>query len=243
MSNPFLIEGPAVISFSGGRTSGYMLRRVLDAGLQPDVHVVFADTGLEHEATYAFVADVERQWGVPIVRVERPGQFTQLITDRKFLPNPIARFCAQELKLKPMRDYMRGLGYDHWTNVVGIRADEPRRVARMRANEHPDRWDVVMPLADAGVTVSDVMAFWAASPFDLGIAPLYSNCVGCFLKGYDKLRNIARERPDHLVWWADQEARIGGTFRSDRQPYAAMLAQPDLFQHADESLIECFCTD
>lgn len=32
--DPFLIEGPAVISFSGGRTSGYMLRRVLDAGLQ-----------------------------------------------------------------------------------------------------------------------------------------------------------------------------------------------------------------
>lgn len=29
--DPFLIEGPAVISFSGGRTSGYMLRRILDA--------------------------------------------------------------------------------------------------------------------------------------------------------------------------------------------------------------------
>jgi hypothetical protein len=106
-----------------------------------------------------------------------------------------------------------------------------------------DRWDIAMPLADAGVTVQDVMAFWAASPFDLGIPPLYSNCVGCFLKGYDKLRNIARDTPEHLAWWAAQETRIGGTFRNDRPSYAAMLAQPDLFQHADENLIECFCTD
>ncbi len=242
MSDPFRIDGPAVISFSGGRTSGYMLRRILDAGLQPDVHVIFADTGQEHEATYAFIDAVEREWAAPIVRVERPGQFTQLITDKKFLPNPIARFCTQELKLAPMRKWMQAQGYEHWTNVVGIRADESRRVARMRANQHPDRWDIALPLADAGVTVDDVMAFWAKQPFDLGIGPIYSNCVGCFLKGADKLKNIARERPDLMQWWADQEARIGGTFRNDRAPYAAMLAQPDLF-HKTDDLVECFCTD
>lgn len=245
-TDPFHIEGPAVISFSGGRTSAYMLRRVLDAyggTLPADVHVIFADTGLEHPATYAFISDVERAWAVPVVRVERPGQFTQLITDKRYLPNPVARFCTQELKLTPMRTWMRAQGYEHWTNVVGIRADEPRRVARMRANEHPDRWDIALPLADAGVTVADVMAFWAASPFDLQFAPLYSNCVGCFLKGYDRLRNIAREAPEHLAWWAEQEERIGATFRKDRPSYREMLAQGDLFQHAEADLIECFCTD
>ncbi len=219
-----------------------MLRRILDSGFRSQVHVIFADTGQEHEATYAFIEAVEREWDVPIWRVERPGQFTQLITDKRFLPNPVARFCTQELKLAPMRAKMREWGYETWTNVVGIRADEPRRVARMRANMHPDRWDIALPLADAGVTVEDVMAFWASQPFDLGIGPIYSNCVGCFLKGHDKLKNIARERPDLLQWWADQEARIGGTFRNDRPPYAAMLAQPDLFQQADD-LVECFCTD
>jgi hypothetical protein len=30
-SNPYLMDRPAVISFSGGRTSGYMLRQILDA--------------------------------------------------------------------------------------------------------------------------------------------------------------------------------------------------------------------
>lgn len=48
MTDPFRIEGPALISFSGGRTSGLMLRRILDAHggrLHRDVHVVYANTG------------------------------------------------------------------------------------------------------------------------------------------------------------------------------------------------------
>lgn len=244
MTNPFLIEGPAVISFSGGRTSGYMLRRILDEGLRPDVHVIFADTGQERAETYQFVRDCARAWAVTIHTVERPGQFTQLITDKHFLPNPIARFCTQELKLTPMRDWMLARGYDHWTNIVGIRADEPRRVARMResAEKRADRWDVELPLADAGVTLDDVRTFWAGQPFDLTATD--SNCVGCFLKGYSYLRNIARDEPELLVWWAEQEERIGGTFRNDRPSYRDMLAQPDLFKDTvDESLTECFCHD
>ena len=47
MRNPYFTEGPTVISFSGGRTSGYMLKQVLDThnGVLPDKTVfVFANT-------------------------------------------------------------------------------------------------------------------------------------------------------------------------------------------------------
>lgn len=242
--DPFLIEGPAVISFSGGRTSGYMLRRVLDAGLRPDVHVLFADTGKERQETYAFVRACASRWCVEIVWIERPGHFTQLITDKKFLPNPVTRFCTQELKIRPMRQWMLAKGYAHWTNIVGIRADEPRRVARMKesAEKRVERWDIDMPLAEAGVTTDDVMAFWARQPFDLQLRPDEGNCDLCFLKGYDKVKNIIRDRPDLAVWWAEQERRIGGTFRNDRPSYSAMLSQGDLFMDAT-ALAECYCTD
>ena len=244
MSNPFQIDGPAVISFSGGRTSAYMLRRILDEGLRPDVHVLFADTGKERAETYDFVRACMERWAVIVYWVQRAGRFEQLITDRG-LPNPVFRFCTQELKIRPMRDWMRARGYEHWTNVVGIRADEPRRVAKMRVanDERRERWDVALPLADAGITVEDVNAFWRRQPFDLQLRPHEGNCDLCFLKGTDKLRNIVRERPDLAQWWADQEARIGSTFRKDRPSYAAMLAQPDLFVQPDENLIECYCHD
>lgn len=239
----FEIEGPAVISFSGGRTSGYMLRRILDAGLQPDVHVLFADTGRERDETYRFVRDVEEQWHVEIHWVKRPGYFTQLVTDRG-LPNPVFRFCTQELKIRPMRNWMRGRGYDHWTNVVGIRADEPRRVAKMRAadEQRRERWDVALPLADAGVTEADVLRFWAAQPFDLHLKPHEGNCDLCFLKSPKKRQQILRARPDLGVWWMAQEARTGSTFRRDTPKYADLLDQGDLFAPLGE-LTECFCTD
>lgn len=211
--NPFLIEGPAVISFSGGRTSGYMLRRILDAGLQPDVHVLFADTGKEFPATYDFVRDVALHWGVRIHWVARPGGFTKLITDKKFLPNPIARFCTSELKLAPINNWMIEHGYTEWDTVVGIRADEPKRVATMRER------GLFVPLADAHVTRADVMAFWARQIFDLQLQPHESNCDLCFLKGVGLRRQIVRDHPETLAWWVEQEQRIGGTFRSDSLPY------------------------
>jgi len=227
LTDPFAIDGPAVISFSGGRTSGYMLRRILDVGLREDVHVLFADTGKEREETYDFVRECERRWSVPIHWVHRTAPegvtpFEQLIVDRRFLPNPVARFCTTELKIVPMRDWMREHRYEHWTNAVGLRADEPRRVAKMRSAWIKD-WDNCLPLADAGVTLADIRAFWSAQPFDLRLEPWEGNCDLCFLKGRAKRERIMRDRPDLAGWWIDQERRTGGTFRSDAPPYSTIL--------------------
>ena len=73
MSDPFKINSPTCISFSGGRTSAYMLWRVLqsNSGKLPDEAVVcFANTGKEDEATLQFVRDCSVNWDVPIVWVE-----------------------------------------------------------------------------------------------------------------------------------------------------------------------------
>jgi 3'-phosphoadenosine 5'-phosphosulfate sulfotransferase (PAPS reductase)/FAD synthetase len=71
--NPFLIEGPFVISFSGGRTSGLMLYKILEAhgGKMPEQsRVVFCNTGKEREETLRFVERCSLEWGVEITWLE-----------------------------------------------------------------------------------------------------------------------------------------------------------------------------
>lgn len=286
MKDPFKIDGPTCISFSGGRTSAYMLWRVLQSndGLPAEAKVCFANTGKEDEATLRFVRNCGERWGVEIVWLEYadaddPAQrfkrvtfetanrggapFEAAIRRKNYLPNPVTRFCTVELKIGTMHRYLRSLGWAdgerEWDQMVGIRADEQRRVSKIRARPSPEtvRETMVMPLADAGITVADVGRFWDAQPFNLELQTvngrtLAGNCDLCFLKPAAQIQSLIQEKPGRAVWWAQMEALAlaskptGAVFRSDRPSYAQMLKfseeQRDMFDKAEEA-IACFCGD
>lgn len=281
MRDPFLIDGPTCISFSGGRTSAYLLWRVLqgNGGLPPDAVVCFANTGKEEEATLRFVRDCGAHWGVAINWLEyaadasfvvtafdgasRSGQpFETVIAQRGGnLPNRMARYCSSELKTRTMHRYLRANGWTEWDTFIGIRADEPRRVAKFRANPNPETKAeaVHMPLVSAGVSAQAVGDFWRNQPFDLelpnhGGKTMHGNCDLCFLKPASQVQSLIAEKPQRAVWWAAQEAKAfvkgigwsGAHFRDDRPSYAAMKEmaehQHDFIGH-DEDAIACFCGD
>jgi 3'-phosphoadenosine 5'-phosphosulfate sulfotransferase (PAPS reductase)/FAD synthetase len=264
MSDPFKIDSPTCISFSGGRTSAYMLWRVLQSngGLPEEAVVCFANTGKEEEATLRFVQDCAEHWGVSIKWIEyrqekpsfavvdfatasRDGQpFEDLIVKRSYLPNPVARFCTQDLKVNAINNYLKSVGVDEPDTMVGVRADEPRRVPKLRAR------GLIVPLVDAGVTQHDVQAFWKTQPFDLGLqfrdgVTALGNCDLCFLKGPQQIMGLIKDKPERATWWAKQERQIGATFRSDRPSYAEMQQfindQADMFNV--DGGIDCFCGD
>jgi len=67
--NVYRVNTPAYISFSGGRTSAYMLYQILEEynfKMPDDLHILFANTGKEMEETLKFVREIERQWPVRI---------------------------------------------------------------------------------------------------------------------------------------------------------------------------------
>ena len=261
--DPFKIDEPTVISFSGGRTSAYMLWRVLDAngGLPDKAIVCFANTGKEDQSTLKFVHDCQQNWNVDIHWLEyrsadpkfavvnyetasRDGEpFDELTTKKNYLPNPVARFCTSELKVLTIDRFLKSLGYSEYETMVGIRADEPRRAAKMRSNK-------LTPLLSANVFQEDVQRFWKNNSFDLdlrfsdGVTSL-GNCDLCFLKGPKQIQSLIATKPARAIWWALQEEKIGGTFRSDRPRYSEMMKfaneQNNLF--SDEESIACFCGD
>jgi 3'-phosphoadenosine 5'-phosphosulfate sulfotransferase (PAPS reductase)/FAD synthetase len=189
----------------------------------------------------------------------RKGEpFEALIDKRGLLPNPVARFCTQELKIGAMRRWAATVGLRGADNVIGLRADEPSRVAKMRGARNG--YDVLMPLATAGITKRDVMEFWMSQNFDLrlpnigGTTPA-GNCDLCFLKNTATIQGLIRRSSEGAIadWWIAQEAKIGRAstpsakvFRADRPSYQqlkdAVLNQRD-FDFGDEEIIDCFCGD
>jgi len=262
--DPFKITSPTCISFSGGRTSAYLLHRVLEAneGLPEGATVCFANTGKEAEETLKFVNDCSKNWNVPIIWLEytskpplfricdfrtasRNGEpFAQLIEKRSFLPNSVMRFCTGELKILTIERFFKSRGVTEFETMVGIRADEPKRIVKMRETK-------LMPLASAKVTQADVQAFWKSSSFDLqipftdNVTPL-GNCDLCFMKPMHQVMSMVADKPERAAWWAKQEELIGGRFSKDRPTYAQMLKfsqeQRDMFDKEEEG-VSCFCGD
>lgn len=248
-TSPYFCHGPTLVSFSGGRTSAYMLKQVLIAhgGVLPDyVFVVFANTGKEAPETLRFVYECGLRFGVHIWWVEwrhgsgkpieerfeivsfdsasRKGEpLKALFRSRRYLPNAVTRFCTADGKIQTMKWFMQSRGFERWTNMVGLRADERRRLVKMVLSNLAarERWVSVCPLAVAGVIKRHIHRFWLGrnahgrdrrfplpQGFDLGLLDHEGNCEDCFLKGLLVLAAHERAKPGTLDWWIECEDEI-----------------------------------
>ena len=238
--------------------------------LPENVKIIFANTGKEAEATLKFVDDCSKHFGVEIIWLEwnpadkakdrwkivdfqtasRNGEpFEGLINLRGYLPNPMMRFCTQELKIRPIKYYAQQvLGWKNWDVAVGFRADEPRRVAKLHNLKEP--FDRIAPLAELGITKEDVGAFWEKQPFDLGLpnnngVTDHGNCDLCFLKGVNKRVNLIKENPQAALWWIAQEDKVGQGFKRNAPTYRDLVKMAEAGKEIgiDDSTQDCFCTD
>jgi len=97
-----------------------------DGELPDDIQVVFSNTGLEHRETYEFIHRIEENWTsitwleytlneegkhwfktVDYHSASRNGSpFTTLLEKQPYLPNPVARVCTLNLKLRTLPEQL-----------------------------------------------------------------------------------------------------------------------------------------
>ena len=256
--------------------------RAHNGRLPDDICVVFANTGAESEATLRFVdrfakelevniAWVEFDWDAPhrtrIVDFEtasRAGEpYAKLIDRKGFVPNVTLRFCTSYLKREPIAAFARHfIGWKAWHSVIGLRADERKRVLKMLARNcgsATGEW-AALPMNDANVSEAKVQEFWAKQKFDLELAQGEGNCTFCFLKGKKKLLYLMRKFPQQAQWWLAQEMKVKNRtneagekteslkrFR-EHETYAELfkqaMEQDDFFiAPTERDEIDCICTD
>jgi len=266
--NPYKIEPPFYVSFSGRRTSGFLLRKIIDSHggkLPKNGFCLFANTGKEHQATYDFINKIEANWcevvwleyidqkpNFSVVKSEtssRKGEpFAALIAKKQFLPRPLARFCTQDLKVAVMQKFMKSQNLTEWETAIGLRHDEPRRVASVRAN--PKASHVVMPMYEDRISKEMVLDWWKKNNFDLQLPnndPAFGNCDLCFLKGRDRIARVLEHDPKLADWWIEQERLQSHPFNNSRPNYKTMLyqvtVQGKLFEDMNDHTIPCDCTE
>ena len=246
-ANPYRIAPASpwfhVVNVSGGRSSAYMLKQVLDAHdgvLPPRCEAVFANTGRERPETLDFVQAMGERWNVPITWLEfdyrpdrEPGSGRT-----KYRARVVSRETAS-LRGEPFTALLdAGTWLPSVTRRIctaelkvgtidrylwqarGLTRRQTRKLIGFRFDE-PARWkpalyqacEVAYPMVEAGVTAADVAAFWQAQPFDLGIQSERGNCDCCYLKPRANLLATIREEPARADWWIEAERRTGRTFR------------------------------
>lgn len=203
-----------VISFSGGETSGYMAKWLKDnkAKDYDRFFCLFANTGQENEETLKFVDRCDKEFGLNVIWLEavinegRGSGTTHSVTNFKDanrdgavfenmikeygIPNQAYPHCTRELKLQPIKSWLRANSIKDYHMAVGIRADE---IDRMQADAK--KKSLIYPLVKLYITKPDVNLFWDRMPWRLGLKGYQGNCKWCWKKSLRKHLTLINEDP------------------------------------------------
>ena len=181
--------------------------------LDYDMKFIFANTGAENEETLVFIDRCSKFFGFPVVWLEsepihierkgtqhrvvdfktasRDGEPFERVVKKYGIPNQAFPHCTRELKLAPIRSYMKATEWQDAETAIGIRVDE---FDRMSASAKENR--LVYPLISwLPTTKPQINTFWRDQPFRLELKGYQGNCVTCWKKSDAKLYKIAQENP------------------------------------------------
>lgn len=180
---------------------------------------VFMDTGWEHPSTYDYLRGPLTEKLGPIIEIKGPDTFAELTARKGLFPSRVMRFCTEELKVKPMQAYIRGLGDSEIVNAVGIRRAESAARSKMPEWEWSDGFDCEVWRPLVTWSTEDVLAIHERH--GLALNPLYAmgatrvGCWPCIHARKSELAMVARVDPARIKAIADQEAALnaGGMLR------------------------------
>jgi len=113
-------------AFSGGKDSTATLIYTVEKYGAQNVTAVFCDTGWENPITYLYIIEITEQLGVElkVLQSKKYRDMLDLARKKGRFPSTKARFCTEELKVKPMIDYLLDDVNDNFLLFQGIRSSE-----------------------------------------------------------------------------------------------------------------------
>ncbi|QDP63233.1 MAG: putative uncharacterized nin region protein [Prokaryotic dsDNA virus sp.] len=207
-----------VVSFSGGRTSAYLCKLMIEKFGRENVDFIYMDTGAEHLKTYRFIRKVNDEFGLDLICLR--GDFSlplgagvgyKVVGISSLKPDLIpfkgmiekygvpyigGMFCTDRMKLRPFKKYCDDVyGKNNHETWLGIREDEPKRLTPKPFIKY------MAEISD--FDKQDVLSWWSKAPFDLDLDEWSGNCEFCPKKSNLKLAASQRDSPGSYINWLE----------------------------------------
>lgn len=232
-----------IVSYSGGKDSQACLLYAVNKYGSKNIEAVFCDTGWEHPDTYKHIIDTTSELNVKltVLQSEKYKGMVDLAKKRNMFPMTKRRFCTEELKIKPMTDFILKLN-DHSIIIQGIRKDESISRSKMQSqcqyfryyfepyNEkgktHTYRKKEIIEYSKQFETEIDRPLFtWTSDQVIDYILqnnqkpnPLYYQgfkrvgCFPCIMCSHQEVRELIKRYPERMQEITDYENMIGSSF-------------------------------
>lgn len=170
-----------MLGYSSGKDSTALVLWAKEQFPASEIIVMFNDTIWEHELTYGYLTEMRTDLLAGLQFIALPSMGMEKLVEIKHrVPSAKARFCTEELKIKPCIEFLKTID-DEFELYDGKRKQESAKRKLLRGREWSDAYDcwVNHPLLDW--TVEQVFAI--AAKYGIKPNPLYlhnAGRVGCF---------------------------------------------------------------
>jgi hypothetical protein len=208
-----------MVAVSGGRSSAYMAYHIHTSPKYADCQKLytFANTGQEHPKTIEFLKNIEKHWGIDLIKIE--GMYSEVMgVGVKYkivdydnldmdsapfsgaimhmnkgvfsgLPSKDAPYCSERLKTRPCEKLANDVfGVGNYVKAIGYRKEDmPKRITWSEVRADENRIFPLLTDFEHPVSLYDLDVFFRSQPFKLDIPKHLGNCVLCWKKSDDNL--------------------------------------------------------
>lgn len=266
------MEAKHIVMFSGGASSAYVAKWVVDQYGKDDVVLLFTDTQWEDEDNYRFMEEVASYIGIEITRIVDGRTPEDVFFEQRFLGNARTAKCSEELKVKKTLLFVEELRKKEFEPIIyfGIGPNETHRAESLRFHYSHlplEPIEVRFPMVDS--QNSDLKAkYIIENEWKIKLPRMYSlgfhhaNCGGkCVRAGMHHFANLFLVWPDRFYEFEDMEERFrekfsldvsmmkknGGPFtlkqfRENTLEKMSIEELKDYAKEKDVDTIPCFCS-
>lgn len=231
------MKNKLLISFSGGRTSAYMLWWLWNEWnerSQWDMIVVFANTGKEREETLVFVQECSYNWNIPIAWVEathtdkdgntfskkgwkvkhKQVDFKTASRNGEPFENMISVLGIPSTNAPFCSDQLKRKVIEDYMSEIGVfdywKAIGIRSDEIDRMNPNFRKNKIIYPLISKNPqTKASINEWWNKQEFNLEVDPDFGNCDNCWKKDIKRLVRNATNNPESFDWWQRMTDKYG----------------------------------